>query len=52
MPYFSVKPSIWPWPNMGRPGSVDIITATPKHLSPLPNWSIAVRSSGLLMKFT
>ena len=47
-----MKPSIWPWPNMGRPGSVDIMTATPKHLSPVPNWSMAVRSSGLLMKLT
>ena len=28
------------------------MVATPKYLSPLPNWSIAVRSSGLLMKFT
>ena len=26
--------------------------AIPKYLSPLPNWSTAVRSSGLFMKFT
>ena len=35
-----------------RPGSVDIITATPNDLSPLPYWSIAVRSSGFDMKLT
>ena len=52
MPYFSPKPSTWPWPNMGSPGSVASSVATPKYLSPLPNWSIAVRSSGLFMKLT
>ena len=52
MPYFSVKPSIWPCPNMGSPGSVAISVQTPKYLSPLPNWASAVSSSGLFMKFT
>ena len=52
MPYFSLKPSIWPCPNMGNPGMVTIITDTPKYLSPLPNCSTAVRSSGLFMKLT
>ena len=42
MPYFSVKPSTWPWPNIGSPGMVDITVATPKYLSPLPNCSTAV----------
>ena len=35
MPYFSVKPSIWPWPNIGSPGIVAISVATPKYLSPV-----------------
>ena len=52
MPYFSPNPSTWPWPNIGRPGMVASSVATPKYLSPVPNWSIAVRSSGLLMKLT
>ena len=52
MPYFSVKPSSWPWPNIGSPGRVAMSAATPKYLSPVPNWSTAVRSSGLLMKLT
>ena len=33
MPYFSVKPSTWPWPNIGSPGIVVITVATPKYLS-------------------
>ena len=36
----------------GSPGMVAIRVATPKYLSPLPNWSTAVRSSGLFMKLT
>ena len=52
MPYFSLKPSTWPWPTIGRPGMVAISVATPKYLSPSPNWSIAVFSSGLFMKLT
>ena len=52
MPYFSVKPSTWPWPNIGRPGMVASIVATPKYLSSLPNWATAVSSSGLFMKLT
>ena len=52
MPYFSAKPSNWPWPNIGRPGSVASSVATPKYLSPLPNCSTAVFSSGLFMKLT
>ena len=52
MPYFSAKPSTWPWPNIGSPGSVASSVQTPKYLSPLPNWSTAVRSSGLFMKLT
>ncbi len=43
MPYFSRKPSTWPWPSIGRPGRVANIVATPKYLSPSPNWSTAVR---------
>ncbi len=52
IPYFSPKPSTWPWPSIGRPGSVASIVATPKYLSPLPNCSTAVFSSGLFMKLT
>ena len=52
MPYFSVKPSTWPWPIIGRPGIVASSVATPKYLSPVPNCSIAVSSSGFVMKFT
>ncbi len=52
MPYFSPNPWTWPWPSIGRPGSVAITIATPKYLSPLPNCSSAVSSSGLLMKLT
>ncbi len=52
MPYFSVNPSTWPCPNIGSPGIVAISVQTPKYLSPLPNWSTAVRSSGLFMKLT
>ncbi len=52
MPYFSENPSIWPWPNIGRPGRVLIKVQMPKYLSPSPNCSIAVRSSGLFMKLT
>jgi len=35
-----------------RPGIVDIMVAIPKYLSPVPNWSTAVFSSGLFMKLT
>ncbi len=52
MPYFSANPSICPWPNIGRPGIVDSTVAIPKYLSPVPNCSTAVFSSGLFMKFT
>ncbi len=52
MPYFSAKPSNWPCPNIGRPGSVARSVATPTYLSPLPNCSTAVFSSGLFMKLT
>ncbi len=52
MPYFSANPSNCPWPSIGRPGSVASIVATPMYLSPLPNCSTAVFSSGLFMKFT
>ena len=52
IPYFSAKPSIWPWPIIGSPGSVARSVATPKYLSPVPNCSIAVSSSGFVMKFT
>ena len=52
MPYFSAKPSTWPCPIIGSPGIVASSVQTPKYLSPLPNWSTAVRSSGLLMKLT
>ena len=46
IPYFSPKPSTWPWPSIGRPGSVARTVATPKYLSPLPNCS----SAGLLVR--
>ena len=52
MPYFSAKPSNCPCPNIGSPGSVARSVATPKYLSPFPNCSTAVFSSGLFMKFT
>ncbi len=52
IPYFSAKPSNWPCPNIGSPGSVASSVATPMYLSPLPNCSTADFSSGLFMKFT
>ena len=52
IPYFSVKPSIWPWPIIGSPGSVASRVAAPKYLSPVPNCSIAVSSSGFVRKLT
>ena len=36
----------------GSPGKVASNVATPTYLSPDPNWSTAVRSSGLFMKLT
>ena len=51
-PYCSANPSSWPWPIIGRPGRVASSVATPKYLSPVPNCSIAVFSSGFVMKFT
>ena len=52
MPYFSANPSICPCPSIGSPGIVASSVATPKYLSPFPNCSTAVCSSGLFMKFT
>ena len=46
------NPSNWPWPSIGRPGSVAMSVATAKCLSPVPNCSLAGFSSGLVMKFT
>jgi hypothetical protein len=51
MPYFSWKPSIWPWPNMGSPGMVTISTQAPKYC-PLAELLHGGRSSGLFMKLT